>query len=135
MKNPRRGSMIIEASVALPLLLIVLFGGLEFAWAFTKKVEVTNAARIGARAASLHNSTASSVQSAVAAQMQAAGFGEGAWVMELVPADPSMASPGDPVQVRITGDYGAVSLGGLTDWFPVPDTISSQAVMRKEGGL
>ena len=127
--------MIIEASVALPLLLILLFGGLEFAWAFTKKVEVTNAARVGARTASLYSSTAAMVQSAVADQMQSAGFAEGTWSLELVPADPSMASPGDPVQVRVTGDYGAVSLGGLADWFPVPDTISSQAVMRKEGGL
>ena len=43
----RRGAVILEAAVALPLLLIILFGGLEFAWAFTKKVEITNAARVG----------------------------------------------------------------------------------------
>ena len=134
MKNSRRGSMIIEACVALPLLLIFLFGGLEFAWAFTKKVEVSNAARVGARAASLYTSTYAQVQSAVSGQMESAGFPEGAWTLELTPTDPSMASPGDPVSLRISTDSSSVSLGGLADWFPVPDTISSQAVMRKEGG-
>ena len=126
--------MILEASVALPLLLIVLFGGLEFAWAFTKKVEVTNAARIGARAASLYSSTYSQVQSAVAGQMTSAGFSEGQWSLQLTPSDPAMAAPGDPLTLRITADYGSVSLGGLADWIPVPETITSQAVMRKEGG-
>ena len=134
MVNQRRGSMVIEAVVALPLLLIILFGGLEFAWAFTKKVEVTNAARVGARTASLYGSTYGQVESAVGAQMASAGFPTDSWTLQVTPQDPGSAFPGDPVTVRVDAQYDAVSLGGLADWIPMPDTISSQAVMRKEGG-
>ena len=126
--------MVIEAVVVLPLLLIILIGGLEFAWAFTKKIEVTNAARIGARTASLYSSNYGNVQSAVSDQMASAGFPEGAWSLVISPEDPSAAMPGAPVTVRIDAQYSAVSLGGLSDWVPVPDTISSESVMRKEGG-
>ena len=126
--------MVLEAVVILPLLLILLIGGLEFAWAFTKKVEVTSAARIGARAASLYSSNYGQVESAVSDQMTSAGFPVDAWTLSISPEDPSAASSGEPVTVRIDAQYDSVSLGGLSDWLPMPDTISSESVMRKEGG-
>ena len=126
--------MVIEAVVILPLLLVLLIGGLEFAWAFTKKVEVTNAARIGARTASLYSSSYGQVESAVSDQMISAGFPVDAWTLVITPQDPASVGSGEPVTVRIEAQYGSVSLGGLSDWLPMPDIISSESVMRKEGG-
>ena len=131
----RRGAVILEAAVALPLLLIILFGGLEFAWAFTKKVEITNAARVGARTASLAGSDSERVQAAVADQMAAAGFPPGSWTLVMDPPDPSFAVPGGPVSVTVDAGYQTVSLGALASWVPIPERISSRAVMRKEGGM
>ena len=130
----RRGAAIVETVVALPLLLMVLFGGLEFAWAFTKKVEVTNAARVGARAASMAGSDSSQVYSAVEDQMTAAGFPPGAWNVQIDPADPAGVVAGTPLTITVQADYQSVSLGALAAWAPVPQSISSRAVMRKEGG-
>ena len=129
----RRGSLVLEATLGLPLLFIIVFAGLEFAWAFSKKVEVTNAARVAARTASLAHSTSMDVYAATSSQMAAAGFGLGDWDLELDPTNPAAATPGSPVSVVIRANYSAVSLGGLSDWFPLPDQISSAAVMRKEG--
>ena len=129
----RRGSMFIEVGIALPLILIMTFGGLEYAWAFMKKAEISAAARAGARAASLENSTMATVQATVYQQMTISGFPAGSWNLSLVPADPGSALPGDPVSVAIVANYSAVSLGGLADWLPLPDVVNGQAVMRKEG--
>ena len=68
----RRGSMFIEVGVALPLILIITFGSLEYAWAFMKKAEISAAARAGVRAASLENTSLAGVQAVITEQMNAA---------------------------------------------------------------
>jgi Flp pilus assembly protein TadG len=109
------------------------FGGLEYAWAFMKKAEISVAARAGARTASLEDSTLATVQATVSQQMAISGFPAGSWNLTIVPADPSSVFPGDPVTVSIVVNYSAVSLGGLSDRLPLPDVVNGHAVMRKEG--
>ena len=65
--------------------------------------------------------------------MNAAGFPDGSWVINVDPADPATTSPGDTISVTIDANYSSVSLGGLADWLPLPDIVNGQAVMRKEG--
>ena len=129
----RRGSMFIEVGVAVPLILIITFGALEYAWAFMKKAEISAAARAGVRAASLESTSLAGVQAVITAQMNAAGFPDGSWVVNVDPADPTMTLPGDTISVTIDANYSSVSLGGLADWLPLPDIVNGQAVMRKEG--
>ena len=128
----RRGSAIVETAVAMPLMLFVVFACLQFAWYVTKKVDVGNAARVAARAASLPQATSSSVIDAVSVQMNLAGFDSGEWELVLSPPDPSAAFEGDSITATIIADYDAVSLGRFGDWFAIPQDISATAVMRKE---
>ena len=128
----RRGQAVLEVIICLPVLLIMIFGGIEYTWAISKSVEVTTAARAAARAGSLVDGRYDDAHAAAADQMTAAGFEEGTWTMELDPSDLD-APPGTPISVVIRGEYSAVSLGGLGSYFVLPETISGSAVMRKEG--
>ena len=47
----RRGSLLVEAAIILPLLILVTFGVMEYGWMFVQYKHVTNAARHGARMA------------------------------------------------------------------------------------
>jgi hypothetical protein len=49
-KNPERGAIIVEFALVLPLLLVLLFGIIEFGLLFYNKQVLTNACREGARA-------------------------------------------------------------------------------------
>jgi hypothetical protein len=119
--------------IGLPVLLVVLFAGLEFSWAFDKKAGVTEAARAAARAASLAGSTRADVEVVVGEHLEKIGFPANTWTLEMVPADPEFVEPGTPISVHIIADYSAVSLGGLGDWFLLPENLNAAAVMRKEG--
>ena len=132
-KHIRTGSAIAETVIGIPALLVVLFAGLEFSWAFDKKASITEAARAAARAGSLAGGTRADALVVVGEHLGKAGFPAGAWVLELTPAEPGLAEPGTPISVVVRADYSAISLGGLGDWFPVPDELSGAAVMRKEG--
>ena len=122
----------VETAVSLPLMFFVVFAFLEFAWVVSKKSEVTNAARVAVRAASLPDATYGDVLEAATAQMSLAGFGDGEWVLDLQPSDPSSVAGGGSIFVELRADYGAVSLGRF-DWLPVPEEITATAAMLKEG--
>jgi hypothetical protein len=54
MENPRsnksqRGTMLVEASLILPILVILTFGGLKYGWLFIKWQQVNNVARHAVR--------------------------------------------------------------------------------------
>jgi hypothetical protein len=106
---------------------------LEISWAMYKKAEISNAARLVVRAASLADATAESVQAIATRQMSIAGFSESQWQLDLEPGDPSAVAGGDPILAELTVDYSSVSLGKFGGWIPVPDELSSVAVMLKEG--
>ena len=123
----------VETAVSIPLLLFVVFIGLELAWAISKKVEVTNAARVAARVASLPDATAADVLTATSAQMSFAGFSEGDWNLVFEPGDPSTIPAGHFVRVVVQASYAPVSLSGLNEWLPLPQELHASAAMRKEG--
>jgi hypothetical protein len=128
-----RGSVMVETVFTIGLMLFIVFAGLEISWAMYKKAEVSNAARVVVRAASLADATAGSVQQVAIRQMEIAGFDASEWQLELQPSDPSGVAGGDPISAEISVDYGSVSLGKFGGWIPVPDELSSIAVMLKEG--
>lgn len=123
----------VETAVSIPLLLFVVLVGLELAWAVSKKVEVTTAARIAARVASLPDATTGDVLAATSEQMAFAGFSDGDWSLEFESGAPGSAEPGQIVRVHIAAQYGPVSLAGLNNWLPLPQELHARAVMRKEG--
>jgi len=48
-----RGAAVVEAALVMPILLLVTFGAIKYGWLFLKAQQITNAARYGARMASL----------------------------------------------------------------------------------
>ena len=132
-KRHRRGIESIEVMVALPLVLLVLYGGFEYGWMVLRSVQLDHAARVGAREASLDSASASTVDTIVQSVLTNAGI-SGA-VVAISPTDPSGALMGDVVTVSIDVDYGQVQLLGLSSFMPLPASLHGEASMIKEPGL
>ena len=56
-------------TIALPLVLLLIMGVLEYSWMFLKSQQITNAARAGARAGVRVDATSAEVTSSVGAAM------------------------------------------------------------------
>jgi len=95
-----RGAESAESVVALPLIVIVIFTGLEYGWLALRSIQVDAAARAGARQASMAGMTAASVEEAVSNSLRRSGINAGSVTM--VPGDPGQAEAGDVVSGRAT---------------------------------
>jgi Flp pilus assembly protein TadG len=69
-----RGSAVIETALAIPLLLLFGVGALELGRAYQTSLELTNAAREGARVAALPNPVAGAVDAKVREYLQTDGL-------------------------------------------------------------
>lgn len=49
-----KGQATVEFALVLPLLILLIFGMMDFGWLFYNKIEVNNASREGARYAAIH---------------------------------------------------------------------------------
>jgi Flp pilus assembly protein TadG len=72
------GAELIEFALVLPMMLLVMFGIIDFGLLFQRYLVVTNAAREGARVAVLPGYTDADVQARVAQYLTAAGLTEAA---------------------------------------------------------
>jgi Flp pilus assembly protein TadG len=70
MNRRERGAALVEFAFALPLLLVVLAGIVDFGFAFQRYEVITNAAREGARLATLPGYDSTSVESRVRSYVQ-----------------------------------------------------------------
>lgn len=137
----RRGIAAVEAAIMMPIVLLMTFGLLTYAWVFIRSGQINNAARQGARIAARADSTTQSVEDHVTALMANAGIpfsaGSDLAIVEtpLPPPDPDSPSPGTTVTVTITVDYRgtAAELIPMGAFMPVPNTLKSEATMFKEG--
>ena len=127
-----RGSESAESVVALPLICIVIFTGLEYGWLALRSLQVDAAARAGVRQAAMAGVSASTVEDAVTAALRRAGMEPASVTID--PADPTQASVGDVVSVQVAVDYSEVGLMGLRRLMPLPETVSGRAAMVKEPG-
>ena len=129
----RRGSMMAELAVCIPVLILVVFAGFELAYFVSRKADLNNAARVAARTASMADTSYNDVIDAVRQQMAITNIADSAWTLELSPSDPDAALPGTPVSATIRADYSELGLGLLGSWVSMPTELESSAVMRKEG--
>jgi Flp pilus assembly protein TadG len=127
-----RGSESAESAVALPLICLVIFSGLEYGWLALRSLQVDAAARAGVRQAAMSGISSAAVQEAVSQSLRRAGINSGS--VSITPADPDQASVGDLVTVSVSVDYSEVGLIGLNRLMPLPDSVSGQASMVKEPG-
>jgi Flp pilus assembly protein TadG len=126
----RRGSESIEAAIAVPLLLLVIFAACEYGWLVLKSTQIDGVARLGAREASLEGSSAATVESKVQAALADLGI-VGAQV-SFQPGPPEDLGAGTAITVRIEARYAPNQLLGLARLMPIPETLRGSAAMVLE---
>lgn len=137
-KHERHGLVTTEAALLMPLLLLLVFGVVEYGWMFLKLSEITDAARRGARAAVVPDvlsdgqvtDPAYTPTPPAIALLNEAGIP----VTTDTVTVPTGVSPGtgNLVRVVVTVPYSDVGLLHLP-FIPTPATLTASVSMAKEG--
>jgi Flp pilus assembly protein TadG len=124
----RRGAEVLEMALMMPLLLLLIFGMIEFGYFFYLQHNLQAAAREGARTGAMLNASDAQAVSKASAFLTAAN---------LNPAKFSIASStsGDTVTVTVQATWGNVGILHLYPLIPISNSkvVRGAAVMRKEG--
>ena len=125
------GQGIVEFAIAIPLVLFVLLGILEFGWLFNAKITLTSAAREGARAAVV--STIDQEQRAYLASVEAVSGVSGI----TIPNDTTHFKYSTNSEVINNTNNVIVEIKGMVNpivglFFKGPVAIQAKAVMRIE---
>jgi len=128
-KKARRGLAAVEFALVASLVFVLLIGLIDYGWIFLKMQQITQAARAGARAAVVADSTTATVATTIDAWMDEADIATFSYVM--TPGDPSI-EPGLPIKVEITVPTNQLALI-RTSLIPVPPNLKAAASMAKEG--
>ena len=126
-----RGTATVEFAVVLPLLLLIIFGILEFGRIMMVVHMLNSAAREGARVAALPGTDNDMVLARISEELSGAGLSVDSYVF--TPADITDAERNDPVTVNLRINYS--SIAWVPGFFPGLDEMILQGVvvMRKEG--
>jgi Flp pilus assembly protein TadG len=135
LKSCRRGAVLVEVALILPVFCALVFGAIEYGWLFTKAQQVSMAARAGARAGALAGGTSGDVSAAVSTTLAQSGISGSQYTMTMSSATPDTLGRGQNFSVSVSVDYGQ-STGGLAllriPLVPVPDRLNAQCTMAKE---
>jgi len=135
-RTQRRGAAMVEMALVTPLLLTMLFGVIEFGWAFMVHETLTNAAREACRVAILQGSTQTDVETRFAQAIAPTGLTvtPGMLTVDYVDLDTPADGVADIVNVSVTVPYSEVSITGLTSFLNISrSSIGSSCSMRREG--
>jgi len=129
-RRGRRGLAIIEAAIFFPLLFLLLFGMIEYGWAFLKFQCINNAAREGVRVAVREGATDPQWQTAVQNVMDGCSIATFTRTLS-----PGVGSPvGEQLTCTVEVTYADIDLMQVS-LFPVPTTLTGTATMVKEGPI
>ena len=124
----RRGAVLVETALVLPLLLLLVFGVMEYGhFVFTRQT-FEDAAQRGAREGMLSSATDTSVSNAVATAMNAAGYAADEYDVAFTDATDDSRD----VTVVVSADWGDVGIRpfGL---IAADRTLSGTVTVMKEG--
>jgi len=117
----------VEMALVLPVLLILLFGIIEYGWVFLRVTQVNEAARRGVRMAVRPSATDQEVRDTVSGLLDSYGLvGRYDPNNDIVIGDLDV-DVGEPVTVHVSASYD-----GLIGFVPTPDRLSATATMAKE---
>jgi Flp pilus assembly protein TadG len=129
----KRGTALVEMAFLLPVLLLVLFGMIEYGGLFWRASQLESAARTAVRAGALSGGTTSAVNTTISSMMTAAGLSSSGYTVTLNPTDPSALASGAQFMVTISVPYPNISLTKCP-LVPTPATLTRSCTMAKEGG-
>jgi TadE-like protein len=123
-RGPRdRGAVAVEFALVLPLLLLLIFGIIDFGRALNAQITLTQAAREGARLEALG-------QSNVVARTQAAATGLSPVTVTIVDSCPAGAGPGADAVIQTSYSYSFITpVGAFASMFggSLPSTLTLTA--------
>lgn len=134
------GAELVEFALVFPLLLLVLLGIIDFAFVFQRTEVITNAAREGARVATLPGYVATDVTNRVTAYLQAGGLptSGGNPTVQVTPTTiPAGAGTWPATQVNVAYNHQYMFIGPIASLFGGSFsgvTLGAQATMRNELG-
>ncbi|MDN5795024.1 MAG: pilus assembly protein [Intrasporangium sp.] len=130
-RGAERGAAAVEFALLLPLMFLVIAGIVDFGRAFFTQIELTNAAREGARAAVVSSISAGDIQARAAASAP----GIGGLSVDTPTICPASGGGNATVTARATFDWillqPALSMVGAGA--ALPTSLSSTAVMKCGG--
>ncbi len=121
-----KGAALLELAVVLPLLLVLLFGIIEAAWAFNQQLEVRHGAREGARLVAVNYGTDVEVTAEVCNRMHFSGD-EAATEITIATAGTAI---GDSATVTIVAPYDGLT--GFLDGVFGGSSLTSIVEIRLE---
>lgn len=117
------GATLVEFALVLPLLVLLLFGIMEFGWLFARNLDVRHGAREGARLAAVDELTG---VNDICSRMDTANSAE-----TLVSATRDGDSIGNDIEVTV--DAPASTITGFLDWaIPAGTRLDSTVTIRVE---
>lgn len=133
-----RGAELIEMAVALPLLLLIVMGMVDFAFLFQRYLVLTNAAMEGARVAVLPGYSSTDAQARAIAYATTGGVPGTVTVAALAVSLPGVG--GDPwpgMQVTVTHEYEYRFIGPIAGLFGgsyTSTTLTARSTVRRQLG-
>jgi len=130
---PERGAVAVEFALLLPILLLILFGIIDFGRAFNAQITLTQAAREGVRAYAItgnpSDGNARTQQAVQGTSLQGAGVG----------TSTTACTTGSPTTLTATTQFSYVTpVSGILNLLGAasltnPITLTSKATMRCKG--
>ena len=131
----QKGGALVELALALPILVLVLFGLLEFGYLMYAKGVIANASREGARYGVVLSSprrTRAEVEARVREYLHKSGFNDPVDItFPNFPNTPEDVS-GAPLTVRVEYEYRFVVLPNFVQSITGPLTLTAETVMHLE---
>ena len=137
-RRPRRrcggdeGAVLVEFAIVVPLFLLLLFGVVEFGWAFYQKLDVRSGANEGARLAAVnYKTTASPSASDQATQIvnaTCARMGDASSDIKIRITHPSGTAVGSTFTITVNKQLDSLTgfFGGLIDGRDVSETVQGR---------
>ena len=129
-KSKRRGIAAVEFALVVPFFILLVFGIIEIGRAIMVNQILTNAAREGARQAILEGSSASEVETLVAAYLSGSSI-SGSKVT--ISPTPDTAQWRDPITVSVSVPINSVAWMATSTFFPASAVFSASSTMLKDG--
>lgn len=125
----RRGQSLVELALILPIIVLLLFGTVEFGRVFHSYINITSAVREGARLGAVGR-TDIEIEDRIRESVTLANADTQLSILKIYPVE-SARTPGIPVEIEIQYDLPLVT-PLLGDILPNPVPLKASATMRHE---